>query len=588
LAAEVKDNSSIGAFCQTGAYKLCDYDPILGREICDEKGGLSLKDWQVCKLYPWKCDHQSPEFDRCALSWTECLVDPQWDFCSTFSELCEIDIPEYHYKDLDTLGKAICAADKDLFCGGTDKDVKSPKVVCDNIDKLPKEIVKNTGIQWFCDAKTDYICEDKMLKVQVCEPQIEKKEGSSEPGDSSQGGDAANQPPTTQPGSDASQFDPNDQSQFDTTQPAFNNDQYYYYEKLANDPNVKWTLKSDLCHFYPNRCHYDSPSKDRCAANWANCLLDPAWDFCWNFPDLCEAIPQAAYYKYQKPEDMDKDICKTNKDLFCDGNDQGADIFKICENIEKLPQDILFDTSFRSICVADPVKLCYDKRVKDITCPDGKIETNYCELFPSKCDRGNTREYDACAEDIINCMLDPEWHYCDSFPKLCDLEGPPVIRDQWDIDYALCRDESDKYCRGTKSFVMQDVCANIDDIEQVVLDQTSLKSVCSANFTAICNEEPYKSEVCPDNGQLSFDFCLRYPDRCDYNSPTRDKCAGNWRKCLVDKDWKFCDSFDDLCDTAPPPPTFSNYDDIKNMLCSADLKGKLCNGGSEPDWRTGC
>jgi len=168
-------------------------------------------------------------------------------------------------------------------------------------------------------------------------------------------------------------------------------------------------------------------------------------------------------------------------------------------------------------------------------------------------------------------MINPFWHYCDSFPELCQLEAPPKINTQEDIDYALCSADSGKYCRNGKTFVLQDVCGAIDTIDSVILDQTSIRQACNANFTAICQEDYYKSEVCP-NGVLSYDFCSWYPEKCAYDSPTRDKCAVNWRHCLTKTDWDFCDSFHDLCFTAPPPPTFQSYADIQAALCSADTK----------------
>ena len=250
---------------------------------------------------------------------------------------------------------------------------KSSKAVCANMDKLSKDVMKNTAIKYFCESKTDYICDDPLLGPQVC--------------------------------------------------------------------NKEKELNSNLCNIYPDRCKYEPVFHDRCTANWPNCLLDVSWDFCSNFPELCQAIPKAVYYKYQKPEDLDADICKHNKDLFCGGKDSGSDIKIVCDNIKKLPQDILYESSFRTVCEANPHALCYDPSVKNQTCTNGEITTDYCKagLFPEKCTAG-APEYDACASDILSCMLDPEWRYCDSFPELCNLRAPPVIKNQWDIDYALCAD----------------------------------------------------------------------------------------------------------------------------------------------------
>jgi hypothetical protein len=79
------------------------------------------------------CAPNTATYDPCAENWSECLRNPDWDFCSTFPSLC--GIPEFYFKDLDALGKAICDSDK-VFCTDAEKPESpdSAKVVCDNYD----------------------------------------------------------------------------------------------------------------------------------------------------------------------------------------------------------------------------------------------------------------------------------------------------------------------------------------------------------------------------------------------------------------------------------------------------------------------
>jgi hypothetical protein len=179
---------------------------------------------------------------------------------------------------------------------------------------------------------------------------------------------------------------------------------------------------------------------------------------------MCSAIPKAAHFKYADTDAMGKAICESGKDVFCGGTDDQVNTHKVCEHQDQLSQDILYETSMRSVCEADPAKLCYDRKYKDQVCKsDGQLVENYCEagLFPEKCAVG-TSTYDVCAQDWFACMLDPEWRYCDSFPELCNLEGPPVIATQADIDRYICELDSNKYCQGGITFSLENVCSSID------------------------------------------------------------------------------------------------------------------------------
>jgi hypothetical protein len=159
LTEELLNHTSIDEFCNTKAYKICKFDPIVGGIVCNDKQEFTLESPnQSCALEPEKCNPQSSLYDECALDWAKCLRDPAWDFCNTFPTLC--NIPEFFYEDMNAVGKAICASNP-VFCE-TNGDVKSAKVICDNFDKLSDDVKYETGMLWFCEAKTDFICQDPL------------------------------------------------------------------------------------------------------------------------------------------------------------------------------------------------------------------------------------------------------------------------------------------------------------------------------------------------------------------------------------------------------------------------------------------
>ena len=52
--------------------------------LCKEDGSFSL---DLCNWYPDYCNGASP-YEACTSNWMSCLVDPAFDFCDQFSELC--------------------------------------------------------------------------------------------------------------------------------------------------------------------------------------------------------------------------------------------------------------------------------------------------------------------------------------------------------------------------------------------------------------------------------------------------------------------------------------------------------------------
>jgi hypothetical protein len=53
----------------------------------------------ACRWFPDKCKLGTDTFDTCALNWSDCLLNPEWDFCASFPQLCS-EAPKYYFKSM--------------------------------------------------------------------------------------------------------------------------------------------------------------------------------------------------------------------------------------------------------------------------------------------------------------------------------------------------------------------------------------------------------------------------------------------------------------------------------------------------------
>jgi hypothetical protein len=84
LSSEVLGQSSVGQFCQSKAYEACLDPAIKAKKVCE---GLELAD-SLCGLNEDKCKFGTSTWDKCAADWVSCLLNPQFDICTTAPELC--------------------------------------------------------------------------------------------------------------------------------------------------------------------------------------------------------------------------------------------------------------------------------------------------------------------------------------------------------------------------------------------------------------------------------------------------------------------------------------------------------------------
>jgi len=84
LPADVKTSTSMRTICAADIKKMCN-DASISPLICPDKSTVLPS---LCGLYPDKCMPLSSSFDSCAQNFFECIIKPEWDFCSSFGDLC--------------------------------------------------------------------------------------------------------------------------------------------------------------------------------------------------------------------------------------------------------------------------------------------------------------------------------------------------------------------------------------------------------------------------------------------------------------------------------------------------------------------
>lgn len=148
---------------------------------------------------------------------------------------------------------------------------------------------------------------------------------------------------------------------------------------------------------------------DECATDIYNCAAKPGWHFCTSFPELCKG-PKFASIDALKPA-----ICPVVSSYCSIAADSNFEPMyeQVCENFDILSDDIKYGTSLYSLKAAGCSDLCKNPLTKDKVCPNGKLTTNFCNLydgsisgFSDKCTAG-TNTFDRCASDWASCLVDP-------------------------------------------------------------------------------------------------------------------------------------------------------------------------------------
>jgi hypothetical protein len=119
-----------------------------------------------------------------------------------------------------------------------------------------------------------------------------------------------------------------------------------------------------------------------------------------------------------------------------------------------------------------------------------------------------------------------------------------------------------------------------------------------ADWGKICADATFGPVLCP-NGAYATNLCNVYDgtvpgvaNKCTAAAATAtspativDPCASDWSACLLDRNWRFCDSFPELCnqdDQGDDHHTHLSFHfnvaTINSIICSED-RDRYCAGG---------
>lgn len=275
----------------------------------------------------------------------------------------------------------------------------------------------------------------------------------------------------------------------------------------------------------------------------------------------------------------------------------------MCESFDKFVDDIKFGSAIHSLCIADWGMICNDPMISAMICPANIPAQDLCPLysggmpgFPDKC-TGSSSAYDKCAQDWKSCLNDKMFNFCVSFPELCAspfvhvqeevvyaggimpaIPGTKVFSTFEEIEAAICKHDKDKFCKGGAVLNFNKACMYEFELPMDVVINTSLYSVCAIDTKKACKDN---TKVCPDGKSIGRNLCSAYPEKCDENvATTYDKCALDWKNCLIRIDFHFCMSFPALCKSdlfAPTLATFETWAEIESAVCDFDKK-RYCRG----------
>lgn len=125
-------------------------------------------------------------------------------------------------------------------------------------------------------------------------------------------------------------------------------------------------------------------------------------------------------------------------DTFCDSFpelcvDDEIDLAAVCDNLYIFPEEYFGDTGVEAMCEVDFGEACeaFPELCDEET---GAFSSDICGLYPDMCDE-STEDYNPCAEDLLSCILDPDFDVCDEFPEVCGIPESvyiPVFESPYD------------------------------------------------------------------------------------------------------------------------------------------------------------
>lgn len=129
-----------------------------------------------------------------------------------------------------------------------------------------------------------------------------------------------------------------------------------------------------------------------------------AFDFCWGAQDY---------------EDFDVEaFCAADSDFADVCIDGYPDFVKVCDT--EFPPGTFDGSNYYQICELDFDDVCNTyPELCDLEA--GTISSNVCSVYPEMCDM-NSEEYNPCAANLYDCMMDPDFYLCYEFSELCGYE----------------------------------------------------------------------------------------------------------------------------------------------------------------------
>ena len=181
------------------------------------------------------------------------------------------------------------------------------------------------------------------------------------------------------------------------------------------DGNVVESETQPVCDSWPDMCTNNVPS--------VAFMCENIYDAPDAFFETFEVEEMDAFefcYSAQDYEDFDVDaFCAEGSDFADVCIDGYPDFVKVCDT--DFPPGTFDGSNYYQICELDFEDVC--NTYSDLCDLEAHtISSDVCSIYPEKCDV-DSDEYNPCAANLYDCMMDPDFYLCYEFSELCGYES---------------------------------------------------------------------------------------------------------------------------------------------------------------------
>ena len=409
--------------------------------------------WEVCYFMSSSYEPEYPEIVDKSLcettsNWSSyiCIdgVPHKGEICALWDDLAEngVAVEDYAMMSKDELcgytgeDNVTVESVTDIICDAWSdvcvNDIPSIETMCHALDSQPDDLT-DLDLDWFCcDVSNDCVAEPPVFYMEIVDgydlcmnlTAIDAASATSTTSSSDGTTSTSSSSATTyaQWICDSSTLLPykGELCAFrddDTLGPILN-DFVFAFDALCGwtdeDGTTYESETQPVCDAWTDACTNNIPS--------LSFICEAPWDAPEDVHSIFEADGGSLYEFCDQARDYEdfsvEDFCAEDSD-FSDVCVNGyPDFVKVCDT--DFPPGTFDGSNYYQVCELDYEDVCesYPEICDETT---GSMTSDLCGANPDWCDT-SSESYNACAANLYDCMMDPEFDMCHEFPDLCGYE----------------------------------------------------------------------------------------------------------------------------------------------------------------------